>query len=121
MYLETIRRLREFLSESHMTTTIAVSRDRGYADRLRDYRVLLDGSEIGRIGNGGEKSFEFAAGRHLLMMKVDWGRSNILSFEVGADQSIQFRCGSSLRGWRLVLALYYATFGFRNYLWLRAE
>jgi|HubBroStandDraft_6_1064221.scaffolds.fasta_scaffold383430_2 hypothetical protein len=104
-----------------MATTIAVSRDRGYADRLRDYRVLLDGGEIGRIGNGGQRSFEIAAGRHQLMMRVDWGRSNVLTFEIGPDQSVKFRCGSSLRGWRLALTLYYATFGFRNYLWLKAE
>jgi hypothetical protein len=102
-------------------TTISVSRDSGYADRLRDYRVLLDGAEIGRVGHGGEKSFEVAAGRHQLMMKLDWGRSNVLSFEAGLDQSMKFRCGSSLRGWRLALTLYYATVGFRNYLWLRAE
>jgi len=109
-----------FGTEMIMPTTISVSRDSGYADRLRDYRVLLDGAEIGRMGNGGERSFEVPAGQHELMMKVDWGRSNILSFEVDADQSVKFRCGSSLRGWRVFLAFYYASFGFRHYLWLRA-
>jgi hypothetical protein len=103
-----------------MPTTISVSRDSGYADRIRDYRVLLDGAEIGRIGNGGQKSFEIAAGRHQLMIKVDWCRSNIVSFNLAEGQSAEFTGGSSLRGWRLVLALYYATLGFRNYLWLRA-
>jgi hypothetical protein len=96
-----------FRTEVIMPTTISVSRDSGYADRLRDYRVLLDGPEIGRIGDAGERSFEVAAGRHQLMMKVDWGRSNILSFEIGPDQSMKFHCGSSLRGWRLTLTLYY--------------
>jgi hypothetical protein len=103
-----------------MSSTISVSRDSGYADRVRDYRVVLDGTEIGRIGNGGQKSIEVAAGHHQLMMKVDWCRSDIVSFEIGQDQTAQFQCGSSLRGWRLILTLYYATFGFRNYLWLRA-
>jgi hypothetical protein len=110
-----------FHTEVIMPTTISVSRDGAYADLLRDYRVLLDGAEIGRVGHRGERSFEIAAGRHQLMMKVDWGRSNIVSFEIGADQSMKFRCGSSLAGWRIMLTLYYATFGFRNYLWLRAE
>jgi hypothetical protein len=102
-----------------MTTTISVSRDSGYADRLRDYRVLLDGTEIGRIGNGGQKSFEIAPGHHVLIIKVDWCRSNIVSFDLADGKSAQFKCGSSLRGWRLVLTFYYATVGFRNYLWLR--
>jgi hypothetical protein len=103
-----------------MPTTISVIRDSGYADRLRDYRILLDGAEIGRVGNGGERSFEVAAGRHQLMLKVDWGRSNIVAFDISESQISQFKCGSNLRGWRLALAIYYMSFGFRNYLWLRA-
>ena len=55
-----------------MSSTISVSRDSGYADRVRDYRVMLDGAEIGRIGNGGEKSFEIAPGHHQLVIKVDY-------------------------------------------------
>jgi hypothetical protein len=81
--------------------TIAVSRDSGYADRLRDYRVLLDSDEIGRLGNAGEKSFDIAPGAHQLMIKVDWGRSNVVAFEISQDQILKFRCGSSLRGWRV--------------------
>lgn len=104
-----------------MPTTISVSRDSGYADRLRDYRVLLDGAEIGRLGNGAAKTFEIPSGPHLLMIKVDWGRSNIVAFDVGESQIARFLCGSILRGWRLVLAIYYMSFGFRNYLWLKAE
>lgn len=102
-------------------TTISVSRDSGYADRLRDYRVLLDGAEIGRLGNGTAKNFEIPSGQHQLMIKVDWGRSNIVVFDFGDSQSARFLCGSNLRGWRLALAIYYMSFGFRNYLWLRAE
>jgi hypothetical protein len=100
---------------------IAVSRDSGYADRLRDYRVLLDGGEIGRLGNAGEKSFDIAPGAHQLMLKIDWGRSNVVAFDISQDQNIAFRCGSSLRGWRVLLAIYYVSFGFRNYLWLNAR
>jgi hypothetical protein len=103
-----------------MSSTISVSRDSGYADRRRDYRVLLDGAEIGRIGNGGQKSFEISPGRHQLMLKIDWCRSNIVDFNSPDGGSAQFKSGSSLRGWRLALLLHYATFGFRNYLWLRA-
>jgi hypothetical protein len=103
-----------------MATTISVSRDSGYADRRRDYRVLLDGAEIGRIGNGGQKSFDITSGRHQLMLKIDWCRSNIVVFDLAEGQSAEFKGGSSLRGWRQVLLLYYATFGFRNYLWLHA-
>jgi hypothetical protein len=100
-------------------TTISVSRDSGYADRLRDYRVLLDGAEIGRLGNGAAKNFEIPSGQHQLMIKVDWARSNIVVLDFGDGESARFLCGSNLRGWRLALAIYYMSFGFRNYLWLR--
>lgn len=104
-----------------MPTTISVNRDSGYADRLRDYRVLLDGAEIGRIGNGAAKTFEVPSGHHQLTVKVDWAHSNVVTFDIGEGQSARFLCGSNLRGWRILLAIYYASFGFRNYLWLRAE
>jgi hypothetical protein len=103
-----------------MATTISVSRDSGYADRRRDYRVVLDGAEIGRIGDGGQTSFDITSGRHQLMLKIDWCRSNIVVFDLAEGQSAEFKCGSSLRGWRQALLLYYAIFGFRNYLWLHA-
>jgi hypothetical protein len=104
-----------------MPTTISVSRDSGYADRLRDYRVLLDGAEIGRIGNGAAKQFEVPSGQHQLMIKIDWARSNIVAFDISENQSARFLCGSNLRGWRIVLAIYYMSFGIRNYLWLKPE
>jgi hypothetical protein len=103
-----------------MPTTLALKRDSGFADRLRQYRVILDGLEIGRIGNGEEKHFDISSGQHQLMIKVDWGRSNAVSLVAVDGQSALFNCGSNLRGMRLLLAIYYATFGFRNYLWLRA-
>jgi hypothetical protein len=104
-----------------MTATIVVRRDSGYADRLRDYRILIDGVEIGRVGNGATQDFQITSSPHQLMIKVDWGRSNIVDFDIGEGQTVRIVCGSNLRGWRIVLALYYATFGFRSYLWLKAE
>lgn len=80
-----------------MPTTISVSRDSGYADRLRDYRVLLDGAEIGRLGNGAAKTFEISSGQHQLMIKVDWGRSNIFAFDIGEGQSARDLSGSVWR------------------------
>ncbi len=42
--------------------------------------TILDGLEIGQLGNGEEKQFNISAGQHQLMIKIDWGRSNIVSF-----------------------------------------
>jgi hypothetical protein len=103
-----------------MTTTLSLKRDSGFADRLRDYRVLLDGREIGRIGNGEDKDFAVTSGHHQLVVKIDWCRSNIVTFDIAEDQSAKFICGSSLTGTRRAFAIFYVFFAPWKYLWLRA-
>ena len=96
-----------------------MSRGSGYADRLRDYRVILDGQEIGRIGNGETKSFPVASGQHQLAVKIDWCSSNELTFSLSQDGSLAFQCDSRLRGLRLLGAIYYVLFARKSYLWLK--
>jgi hypothetical protein len=76
---------------------------------------------LGRIGNGEEKRFDIPPGEHRLMMKVDWGRSGVVRCSATEGQTLEFNCGSNLRGTRLLYAIYYATLGYRNYLWLRGR
>jgi hypothetical protein len=104
-----------------MSTTLTISRDSGWADRLRDYRVLVDGIGVAGIGNGETKSIGVRPGKHVLSMEIDWCRSNAVTFEISEDQAIRFLCGSSLRGARVVLAVYYVLFARNDYLWLKAE
>jgi hypothetical protein len=102
-----------------MATGIKLSRDAGYADRLRAYRVLVDGVEIGRIGNGETKSFETVTGRHQLAIRIDWCTTGAIDFLAVQDQIATFHCGSNLRGAKLLLGIYYALFARSKYLWLR--
>jgi hypothetical protein len=101
------------------TTAISISRDSGYADRFRAYSVVCDDAEIGRIRNGTSANFELAPGTHRLMLKVDWCSSNEVSFTIDAGQKVSFSCGSNLRGFRVLLAIYYIVFARTRYLWLR--
>jgi hypothetical protein len=103
---------------SKSTSIVSISRDSGYADRLRVYRVICDDVEIGRIANGKSGDFAIAPGAHRLILRVDWCSSNELAFTVGNDQTARFSCGSNLRGFRLLLALYYIVFARTRYLWL---
>lgn len=45
------------------------------------YKVVLDGNIIGHIKNGEEKEFDIPEGNHDLFLKIDWCRSNVLSFK----------------------------------------
>jgi len=53
-------------------TNLTVVRDSGYADRLRAYKIVLDGVVIGMIGNGETKTFPIVPGPHSLSLKIDW-------------------------------------------------
>jgi hypothetical protein len=112
-------RCKELFGGMTVATTISLNRDSGYADRRREYRVLLDGLEIGRIGNGERKIFEVIPGQHRLAIRIDWCATDAISFLAVQDQIAKFNCGSNLRGANLVFALYYALLARSKYLWLR--
>ena len=81
-----------------MNSLITISRDSGYADRIRSYKVAVDGAEIGTIGNGESKTFSIQPGPHKLVLKIDWCSTNTVSFDLPSEGSVNFECGSNLRG-----------------------
>jgi hypothetical protein len=97
---------------------IKIKRDSGYADRLRAYKVILDEKVIGYIKNGQDVFFEVSKGTHQLYLKVDWCRSNKINFESN-DRDIEFECGSSLRGLKMLLNIFYLTLLKNKYLWIK--
>jgi hypothetical protein len=97
--------------------TITVHRDRGWADKLRKYQILLDGVEIGRLAEGNMLVHQVGEGRHVVEAKVDWCGSQPLSFEANADD-VSITVKSALRGWRVFLAGFYPIFNRRGYLTL---
>lgn len=98
--------------------TIKIKRDSGYADRLRAYKVVLNGEVIGKITNGQTVEFDIPKGIHKLQLKIDWCRSNIVEFEM-KNKTIEFECGSNLRGAKIFLALFYILFLSNKYIWLK--
>ena len=52
--------------------TISVRRrDGGWHDRLRTYRILVDGQEVGRVGAGETVEAAVGAGRHEVEARAD--------------------------------------------------
>ncbi len=102
-----------------MDTTISLSRDSGYADHFRTYRVLIDGAEAGLFKDGQTVRFNATPGQHQLMLKIDWCGSNVTNFHMEQGQPATFICGSSLRRARIFLGLYYIIFARNKYLWLK--
>ncbi|HEX3792988.1 MAG TPA: hypothetical protein VHV57_00665 [Acidimicrobiales bacterium] len=61
-------------------------------DRLRGYRVELDGSIIGKIRSGKTIDFPAEPGQHRLRIKADVTGSQVLSFDLRAGQTRAFEC-----------------------------
>lgn len=96
--------------------TIHIRRGSGWADYLRRYVVMLDDREVGVLGRNQEIALPTAAGTHTLELRLDWCRSNAVSFTVGEGNSTTFECGN---GPGPLLALVYIVLWPSRYLWLR--
>ena len=98
---------------------ITVRRGTSYADRFRAYNIVLDGAVIGKVKRGESVELQASPGHHAIMLKIDWCRSNEVEFNVGLDEKIYFECGSSLTGWKVLLAIFYLILLPHKYLWLQ--
>ena len=97
-------------------STLKLTRDSGYADRVRAYRVVLDEKKIGEIRNGENKEFLVSPGQHELSVRIDWGGSKTVQFTIGENETVIFRVKSNLRGARLFSVLRYITVDRNSYL-----
>jgi hypothetical protein len=89
-----------------------------WMDRLRDYRMLVDGEEVARVANGAEARIPVEPGPHIVQMRIDWCGSLPLAVDVAPGETRVLSCGP--RANPLTVLLY---IGPRrgSYLWLRAE
>ena len=83
---------------------IIVTRDSGWADCARKYRLLLDGVEVARIPDGGTVTIEAPPGRHRLKARIDWLSTEEIEFDPG-DGPAAFHVYSKLRGLRVLLTI----------------
>ena len=100
---------------------IKISRDSGYADRSRKYKVICNNECIGKIGNGESLEFETSPGEKEIFFKIDWCRSNKIKVEVPNEGVVDLKGGSNIRGFKVLLAIIYTTFLPHKYLWIRSE
>ena len=102
-------------------TQITVQRMTGYADRLRAYKVKIDGVVVGSVRAGDSATIPVSPGRHSLQLRIDWAGSEQTDFEVKPGDQVFYECGSNLAGWRVLMALCYLTVLPRRWLWLRRK
>ncbi len=75
------------------SSTFTVSRRSGaYRDRVRAYKVLLDGQEIAKIKAGERHTQPIGSGAHRLNMKIDCTGSQVEEFTVEPGATAEFHC-----------------------------
>ena len=90
-----------------------------YRDRLRNYKIIIDGQNYGEIGNGETIDIDIESGQHTMYLKIDWCRSNKIDFHVLDNEILEFECANSMRGWRILFNIIYITFLRNKYLTLK--
>ncbi len=61
-------------------------------DRLRSYRIELDGKVVGKIRSGDTTDYRVEPGHHRIRMRGDLTGSQILSFEIKSGAVAHFEC-----------------------------
>ncbi|MGG9970374.1 hypothetical protein ACQ33O_01165 [Ferruginibacter sp. SUN002] len=69
---------------------IKIQRSNELINRFRDYRIYLDGKELGVIANGQNKEFEIESGSHEMISKIDWASSNVVAFDIKDEEMKSF-------------------------------
>lgn len=86
---------------------------RGYTDRLRNYKVFIDGEQRGEIGLGGRLSMEVAPGVHEVVLRISWCRSPVVKLEVSDGETVRLRCKPRANP---LTGLWFITFGRDRYI-----
>jgi hypothetical protein len=76
-----------------------------WRDAYRNYRVLLDGVEVGQLANGEVAEYEATVGSHTVRMKVDFAGSATVRVIVTTDAPTVLHCGPSGSSFTALFAL----------------
>ncbi|MBN1929984.1 MAG: hypothetical protein JW786_00045 [Desulfobacterales bacterium] len=97
---------------------IKIVREGAYVFAWRAYKVVLDDEVIGKIKNGKKAEFDVPPGKHQLYLQVDWIKSDMVEFNADANV-VEFDCGTNLRGFKALFAIFYMYLAPRECIWLR--
>ena len=95
---------------------IVVRRKSAWADKLRKYRIVVDGAVCGTVTDGAVARVAVHPGRHVVRLKIAWCWSAPVEVDVarGAERVLECAPATSSFLWLL-----YATFWRNRYISLR--
>ena len=84
-------------------------------DRLRSYKILLNGKKAGRVGNDSTLEIVVPAGSITIEARLDWARSQPLTIHTVPRQTYEIEVRNH---WGTARALWAISFGRSSYLLL---
>lgn len=98
-------------------TAIEIHRRKGWRDKFRKYRVVIDGNEVGRLRERDTGTYAVEPGAHEVMARIDWTGSPALLIEVPVGGVVRLEFGPSSGLIQPILAI----FGLAPYLTLEVS
>ena len=98
------------------TCTLRLVRRSQFADRLRSYKIFINGSQVGIIARNSVLDLEVPSGPLTIEARIDWGRSRPLNIATTPHERIEIEVSNR---WNALLAIWAITFGSRDYLTLK--
>ena len=95
--------------------TIRLVRPSRYQDRIRSYRILLNGKDAGKIANDSTLEIRAPSGSTTIEARIDWGRSRPLTINTAPGETVEIEVRNR---WGIGMALWASTFGKNTYLLL---
>lgn len=98
---------------------IKIKRISQYVNRLRSIKLFSNNVELGSIRDGETKEFEVSSGVNRICAEIDWCSSNAITLTINDNETKVLELGCSIRGWKMLLVLFYIIFDAKNYLYLK--
>lgn len=73
---------------------LLVRRAERFADQFGQYRVIVDGRDIGGVANGQTTSFQVGPGEHTIQLRIQWCTSPQLEFESTPGAVVVVECSA---------------------------
>lgn len=101
-----------------LMSEIRMTQPRAWSDKLRAYRILVDGKNVGEIREGSDFTIPVPPGLHTLQLRIDWCSSPEIKVAVEKGRTEFVSCGPRFNP---VLALLAISVFRRRYLWAKLE
>ena len=98
------------------TCMLRIVRRSGFADRIRSYKIAINGTAVGSIARDSVLDLEVPSGPLTIDAELDWGRSRPLTIEAAPGKRIDIEVSNH---WGALLSLWAITFGHHSYLMLK--